>query len=111
MAWSSFSYGWNGWGVYSLSAAWPYSPYDDPWSILDEAGYVPWLDHMMAYPGPNGAVDSRRAEGIRAGWQEYCLMTLMRQRGLTSQLDSVLASYRAGTSMQTLREQMINYLK
>lgn len=102
-AWKAFNRGWNGWGTYSYC-----SPNNtDPWNDMDDVEG----DHLMAYPGPNGPVATRRSEGIRAGWEDYCLLSLMRDRGLKSQLNIVLARYQKGTPMQTLRQQMIGYLK
>ncbi len=101
-AWKAFSRGWNGWGTYSYC-----SPGKDPWNDMDDIEG----DHLMAFPGPNGPVATRRSEGIRAGWEDYCLLSLMRSRGLKAELDTVLARYKEGTALQTLRQMMINYLK
>ncbi len=101
-AWKAFSRGWNGWGTYSYCA-----PGKDPWNDMDDIEG----DHLMAFPGPNGPVATRRSEGIRAGWEDYCLLSLMRSRGLKTELNTVLARYKNGTALQTLRQMMINYLK
>ncbi|MDQ2732560.1 MAG: hypothetical protein M3Y56_12955, partial [Armatimonadota bacterium] len=55
------------------------------------------------YPGPQGPIPTRQSEAVRQGWQDYCLLTLMRDRGLKEPLTAILKAYAAGEPMETLR--------
>jgi hypothetical protein len=99
-AWDAFKRGWNGWGFYSY-----YAPRGDPWNDTD----AEWLtgedlpDYLMVYPGPRGPIPTRQSEAVRQGWQDYCLLTLLKGQGKTYELQAILSDYDRGASLETLR--------
>jgi hypothetical protein len=93
-AWDAFARGYNGWGFFSY-----YAPVGDPWNDFD--GGQP--DYQMVYPGPRGPIASRTAENVREGWEDYCLLTLLKQRNLGKDVTTLLKSYAAGEPPQALR--------
>jgi len=99
-AWDAFQRGWNGWGFYSY-----YAPRGNPWSDFDADWYTgeDRPDYLMVYPGPRGPVPTRQSEAVRQGWEDYCLLTLLRARGAAAELQAILAAYEAGESLDALR--------
>lgn len=97
-AWDAFARGWNGWGFYSY-----FAPRGDPWNDFDESQSENSPDYEMVYPGPRGPIPTRQSESVREGWQDYCLLSLLKTRGQTAQLAALLQAYRSGTPMDTLR--------
>lgn len=102
MAWDAFARGCNGWGFYSY-----YAPRGNPWTDFD----AEWItgedlpDYQMVYPGPRGPIASRQSEATREGWEDYCLLTLLRRQGRDDVLRSLLRDYQAGTrSLTELRD-------
>ena len=61
----------------------------------------------MVYPGPRGPVPTRQSETVREGWEDYCLLTLLKQQGRKAELAAILKSYEAGEPMAKLREQAL----
>lgn len=99
-AWDAFKRGWNGWGFYSY-----YAPRGDPWNDTD----AEWLtgedlpDYLMVYPGPRGPIPTRQSEAVRQGWQDYCLLTLLKGQGKTYELQAILSDYDRGVPLERLR--------
>ena len=102
MAWDSFSWGFNGWSFYSY-----YSPRGSGWNHFDRSpvgeGLQEPSDYQMVYPGPRGVIPTRHSEALRQGWEDWCLLNLLKQKGLTSQLAAIVAAYEAGESPSALR--------
>lgn len=99
-AWDAFARGWNGWGFYSY-----YAPRGNPWNDFDADWYTgeDLPDYILVYPGPRGPIPTRQSEIIRRGWQDYCILTLMRERGMREELEALLKDYAAGQDMDVLR--------
>lgn len=104
MAWDAFGHGFNGWGFYSY-----YAPRGDPWDDRD----VDWstredrADYQMVFPGPRGPIATRPAEAVREGWEDYRLLTLLRERGAEAQVAALLAARAAGEPLAELRLQAL----
>lgn len=98
MAWDAFARGANGWGFYSY-----YAPRGDPWNDFDAGPGENTPDYQMVYPGPRGPVPTRQSESVRRGWEDYCLLTLLKQRGLRAELAALLNDYAAGQPPAILR--------
>lgn len=100
MAWEAFGYGWNGWGFYSY-----YAPRGNPWNDFDAEWYTgeDLPDYQMVYPGPYGPVPTRQSEDVREGWEDYCLLTLLRQQGKEAEVKTLLADFAAGGDPAELR--------
>jgi hypothetical protein len=73
MPWHAFALGLNGWGFYSY-----FAPHQDPWEDVTPGQET---DYQVVYPGPAGPVPTRQAEAFRDGWEDYRLLTLLRERG------------------------------
>jgi hypothetical protein len=101
MAWDSFASGFNGWSFY----AW-YSPRGNPWDHFDKDGREP-SDYQIVYPGPRGVILTRHSEALREGWEDYRLLTALRQRGQQALVDKLLAGYRAGEPLADLRRRAL----
>jgi hypothetical protein len=100
LAWDAFKRGWNGWGFYSY-----YAPRGNPWSDFDAdwATGEDMPDYLMVYPGPRGPIPTRQSEAVRQGWQDYCLLTLLRKQGKKAELASILIAYERGMALDKLR--------
>lgn len=100
MAWDAFKLGWNGWGFYSY-----YAPRGDPWNDSDAEWYTgeDLPDYIMVYPGPYGPIPTRQSEAVREGWEDYCLLSLLRTEKKESELKAILDDYAAGRPLSELR--------
>ena len=98
LAWGAFSRGWNGWGFYSY-----YAPRGNPWNDLDRSWIEDRPDYLMVYPGPRGPIPTRQSEAVREGWEDYCLLTLLKERGREAELEAILKGYRSGEALEGLR--------
>ncbi|MBT3381934.1 MAG: DUF4091 domain-containing protein [Lentisphaerae bacterium] len=87
LSWEAFRRGFNGWGFYSY-----YAPRGDPWNDFDDMRF----DYVVVYPGPRGPVPTIESEQMREGWEDYCLLTLLKQRKLDTVLASILDEYAQG---------------
>ena len=104
MAWDAFRRGQNGWAFYAY-----YAPRGDPWSDLDRAIYGEAMpDYQMVYPGPRGPVPTRQSESAREGWEDFRLLSLLRDRGLHEALDPILRDYVAGAPVATLSRRALD---
>jgi hypothetical protein len=104
LAWDAYGYGWNGWGFYSY-----YAPRGNPWSDFDAEWYTgeDMPDYQMVYPGPHGPVPTRQSEAVREGWEDYCLLTLLRSQGGEAEVQALLADYAAGKAPAELRQRAL----
>lgn len=87
LPWEAFRRGFNGWGFYSY-----YAPRGDPWNDFDDVRF----DYVIAYPGPRGPVPTIESEQMREGWEDFCLLTLLKQRRNDAALASVMQDYAEG---------------
>ncbi|MCX7599934.1 MAG: DUF4091 domain-containing protein [Armatimonadetes bacterium] len=100
MAWDAFKLGWNGWGFYSY-----YAPRGDPWNDFDAEWYTgeDLPDYIIVYPGPYGPIPTRQSEAVREGYEDYCLLTLLRTKRLDRELNTILSEYATGKPLSELR--------
>ncbi len=71
LAWLAIRHGFNGWAYYSI-----YQPRGQPWNDTDQ----PEGDYLTLFPGPQGPVISRGAEASGEAYEDYRLMSLLRER-------------------------------
>jgi len=64
-------------------------------------------DYTMVYPGPRGPIPTRQSESLREGWEDYCLLSLLKERGRKVELAAILKAYAAGESPHALRLQAL----
>ena len=50
-----------------------------------------------------GPVATRQSESVREGWEDYRLLTLLKQRGMNETVAAVLHGYAEGESLEVLR--------
>jgi hypothetical protein len=99
-AWEAFERGWNGWGFYSY-----YAPRGNPWDDSD----ADWRtdesapDYQIVYPGPRGPVPTRQSEAVREGWEDYCLLTLLKERAGQEEVAALLKDRASGKPVEDLR--------
>ena len=99
MAWDAFRRGWNGWAFYAY-----YAPRGNPWDDFDKAIYgEDMMDYLMIYPGPRGPVPTRQTESVREGWEDYRLLSLLKQQGKAAKVAALLDGYAKGESLEQLR--------
>ena len=91
---AAFRNGLNGW------ALWAYS--NGTWK---STGYA-----TTVLPGPRGIIPTRSSEALREGWEDYRLLTLLRERGLEQELKSILDAQAAGESWDKLRARILRLL-
>lgn len=107
MAWNSFSMRFNGWGFYSY-----YSPRGSAWNHFDRnppgEGLREPSDYQMVYPGPHGVIRTRHSEALREGWEDWCLLNLLRDQGQEVLLQKLMEQYRHGTPPAALRMQALH---
>lgn len=101
LAITAFRNGMNGWALFNYSNI-TWGRTDDP----ANAGYY----SGVIYPGPRGLVPTRASEALREGWEDYRLLTLMRQRNLETEIKSILDAHAAGEPCDKLRASMLQAL-
>lgn len=96
MAWKAYDLGYNGWGYYCYHA-----PRGNPWDIRTwtELGY----SYQMVFPGPQGPIVMPIYDEMRDGWEDYRLLTALRQRGREDIVRELLSGYRDGKPLTELR--------
>jgi hypothetical protein len=80
LSWYAFKNNYNGWGYYSY-----FAPRDNPWNDMDGKEH----DYQVVYPGPYGPVKTIEYELLREGWDDYRLLTLMKELGLENKINSI----------------------
>lgn len=98
LAWDAFARGWTGWGFYSY-----YAPRGNPWNDFDASWVEDTVDYQVVYPGPRGPIPTRQSEALREGYEDYCLLSLLKELGLQGELDAILQAYAAGEDPAKLR--------
>lgn len=108
MSWGAFRYGFNGWGYYVY-----YAPQGDPWALPHtvSGGWGASYSYQMVFPGPHGPVITPLYETMREGWEDYRLLTALRQRGQENVIHALLADLDKGTPLPSLRERALHALK
>lgn len=104
MGWDAFRLGWNGWGFYSY-----FGPRGDPWNDFDAEWYTgeDLPDYIIVYPGPYGPIPTRQSEAVREGYEDYCLLTLLRTKKKEHELKALLDEYAARKPTWELRERAL----
>jgi len=101
-AWDSFSWGFNGWAFYSY-----YSPRGSAWNHFDRSpvgeGFHEPSDYSIVYPGPRRVIPTRQSEALREGYEDWCLLNLLKEKGKSADLQRVLKGYQQGKPMDELR--------
>ena len=95
MAWTAFAHGLNGWAYYS------YYTGGHPWSY--SAGRSLGFDYQLVFPGPNGPIITPIYETMREGWEDYRLLTALRQQGKEILIQELLEAQRKGSPFLELR--------
>ena len=100
LAWNSIVRGWNGWGFFAY-----YRPEGDPWNDFDwvAANGQTSPEFVMVYPGPRGPIPTRDSEALREGYEDYCLIELLRKRGMKREVDAIIKDFNRGVPMTELR--------
>ena len=83
----------NGWGFWRC-----HCPAGNPWDDFESG-----ISYQMVYPGPRGPVATRQSEALREGWEDWCLLNLLKEKGLDRILKELLRAYEAGTPVEELR--------
>lgn len=101
--WKNFQRGWNGWGFYSYAR-----PRGNPWNDFDAAEF----DYQYVYPGPNGPISTFDSETFRACWEDYRLLTLLKERGIdTAPLLQEIPRCQSNEDFERLKEKALLLLK
>ncbi len=95
MVWTAFANGLNGWAYFS------YYTGGHPWDYT--AGRSLDFAYQMVFPGPNGAIITPIYEEMREGWEDYRLLTALRQQGKTGVLQQILKDYEKSVPFAELR--------
>ena len=90
IAWSSFENGMDGFAYYCY-----YSPRGNPWDIRTwrELNYA----YQMVFPLENDVAITPIYETMREAWEDYRLLTALRETGKTDLLAELVASYAGAT--------------
>lgn len=104
LAWEAFAHEFNGWGFYSY-----YAPRGNPWNDFDSSTFGEDLpDYQVVYPGPSGPIPTRQSEAVREGYEDYCLLCLLRNQGHGKQVEALVERFRKGIAPEQLRLEAIN---
>ena len=106
MPWKAFTMGANGWGYYSYFRGPDACIDSDPWTDFDEGSGG--SDYLVVYPGPQGAVPTFLSEEMREGYDDFCLLTLLKEKGLQAEVETLLKdttplTHRRQRAMELLR--------
>lgn len=91
------------WGYYCY-----YQPRGNPWDIRtwSELNYA----YQMVFPGPQGAIITPLYETMREGWEDYRLLSVLRQHGREDLVDELLRDFRQGAPLAELRGRALQAL-
>lgn len=81
VSWEAFKRGYNGWGFYAY-----YRLRGDAWNDFDTTEF----DYQIVYPGPHGAIPTIESELMRESWDDYRLLTLLKQQGKGTLLQELI---------------------
>lgn len=90
LSWEAAMRDFNGWGFYAY-----YVPSKDAWNDFDSPAYA-GFDYEIVYPGPAGFVPTIESESMRESWDDYRLLTLLKQQGKTAEVTDILRQYQSG---------------
>ena len=86
IAWSSFRYGLDGFGYWSY-----YSPTGNPWDIRT---WKYWsYECQLAFPLENGVALTPVYEEMREAYEDWLLLSLLREKGRTAALNALLEEF------------------
>lgn len=74
-AWDSLARDMNLWGFFAY-----FRPEADCWNDMDRAVEIGYPDYQCVFAGENGPIPTRASELVREGWQDYRLMTLLKEK-------------------------------
>lgn len=101
ISWKSFQHGFNGWGYYCY-----YAPKGNPWDIQTWSGLG--YAYQMVFPVANGVAITPIYETMREGWEDYCLLTALKDKGYDALLKELLtASTQKDPDWQKLRDKAL----
>ena len=107
IAWSSFRYGMNGYAWWAY-----YSPTGNPWDIRT---WRMWgYEALNALPLENGVAVCPAYEEMREAWEDWRLLTALKEAGKTELLDSLLKEFGDSfdrPNMETARPYKCDFLK
>ena len=86
ISWSSFRYGMDGFAYWSY-----YSPQGNPWDIRTWKLYA--YEALMVLPLENGVAVTPPYEEMREAWEDWRLLTALRESGKTEVLDALLKEF------------------
>jgi len=90
LTWEAAVRDFNGWGFYAY-----YVPSKDAWNDFDSPAYA-GFDYEIVYPGPKGFIPTIESESMRESWEDYRLLTLLKQQGKTEEAGNILRMYQNG---------------
>lgn len=100
MAWKAFDHGFNGWGYYCY-----YAPRGNPWDIRTWSNLS--YTYQMVFPGPNGPIIMPIYETMRDGWEDYRLLTALRESGREPMINDLLEAYHDDQPLTDLRRRAL----
>ena len=86
ISWSSFRYGANGFAYWAY-----YTPRGNPWDIRTWKMYG--YEALMVLPLENGVAVMPSYEEMREAWEDYRLLTALREAGKKDVLDALLKEF------------------
>jgi hypothetical protein len=97
LSWEAFRRGYNGWGSYAY-----YAPRQDPWNDFDHREF----DYQIVYPGPKRVIPTIESESMRESFEDYRLLSLLKQQGKEETLSEILGLYQ-GTMIKISEEESV----
>lgn len=103
MTWKSFKYNLNGWAYFSY-----YYPRGNPWDVST------WVEldmsYLMVLSGPNGPILTPVYEDMREGWEDYRMLSALREKGKADVVMDLLRGYDSGRPFAELRVEALRAL-
>lgn len=96
MSWKAFELGYNGWAYFCY-----YWPQGDPWNVATWSQLD--MSYQMVFPGPEGPVITPIYEAMREGWEDYRLLTLLKEQGKTGAVAALLQGWHDKVPFARLR--------
>lgn len=84
ISWEAFKRGYNGWGFYAY-----YRLRGDAWNDFDTTEF----DYQIVYPGPHGAIPTIESEVMRESWDDYRLLTLLKNQKKFTTLEQLVGQF------------------
>lgn len=96
-SWQAFALGFNGWGYYCY-----FVPRGNPWDIRT------WRNlnygYQMVFPSAQGPIPTPIYETMRDGWEDYRLLTALKEAGHTDKLKHILDGLSRKQQLDQLRQ-------